>query len=139
MRRKHFYKRTKEPVDFSWTLFLIAALQVSVWSFGVWEHPFHQFLVTFQQGVRGERPNSHLSWDKPLPSLTQQLIELLVLRDALHSPALRKSTQGPLSKRPPKLDYTVNGRNSQQLQFLALLASEEELDDPDAKAAISYN
>mmetsp|Transcript_10318 Transcript_10318/g.19794 ORF Transcript_10318/g.19794 Transcript_10318/m.19794 type:complete len:141 (-) Transcript_10318:1359-1781(-) len=140
MRRKHFYKRTKEPVDFSWTLFLIAALQVSVWSFGVWEHPFHQFLVTFQQGVRGERPNSHLSWDKPLPSLTQQLVELLVLRDALHSPALRKSTQeGPLSKRPSKLDFTVNSRNSQQQQFVALLASEEDSEDPDGKAGTYYN
>jgi len=131
MRRKHFYKRSKEPVDFSWTLFLIAALQVSVWSFGVWETPFHQFLVTFQQGVRGEKPNSHLSW-KPLPSLSHQLVELLVLREGHHSTALqRKSTQEPLSKRPPKVDHPVGVRYSQQ-SFLAAQTGEES-DDPDGE------
>mmetsp|Transcript_33364 Transcript_33364/g.81010 ORF Transcript_33364/g.81010 Transcript_33364/m.81010 type:complete len:136 (+) Transcript_33364:191-598(+) len=117
MRRTHFYKRNKEPVVFSWTLFLIASLQVSVWSFGVWEHPFQQFLVNFQHNVKGERPNNHLSY-KPLASLTQQLIELHVLRQSLHSGALRSAETPSSLRSPPKLE----SRAPESAQELALRA-----------------
>lgn len=129
MRRKHFYKRTKEPVDFSWTLFLVAALQVSVWSFGVWEQPFHQFIVNFQHNVKGERqPNSHLSYDKPPSGLAQQLLELCILNEALHSNAL-KLAEASSWKRTPKLDYRVSSDSAQELTYRLLESSE---DDPDA-------
>mmetsp|Transcript_4077 Transcript_4077/g.6003 ORF Transcript_4077/g.6003 Transcript_4077/m.6003 type:complete len:139 (-) Transcript_4077:1242-1658(-) len=129
MRRKHFYKRSKEPVDVCWTLFLIAALQVSVWSFGVWQQPFQQFLVTFQQGVRGERPNSQLSWDKPLPTLSQQLIELSVFRDALNSGTLKVAGEEYLSKSTPKLEHRIESSSAQQLAVLSTQIFLEEADE----------
>mmetsp|Transcript_18161 Transcript_18161/g.30092 ORF Transcript_18161/g.30092 Transcript_18161/m.30092 type:complete len:138 (-) Transcript_18161:1342-1755(-) len=137
MRRKHFSKKpSSEPVHFSWTLFLIASLQVSVWSFGVWEHPFHQFLVDFQHNVRGERPNQHLSYDKPLPSLTQQLLELLSLRAALQSVTLRSAESAYLSKNPPKLIKAPNP--AQSLGFKASLYSEEESEKEAAASIVAY-
>ncbi|GAB5372446.1 hypothetical protein AAMO2058_001666100 [Amorphochlora amoebiformis] len=135
LRRKHFRKRTQEP-DFSWTLFLIAALQVSVWSFGVWEHPFQQFLVTFQNGVKGERPNAHLSWEKPLPSLTQQLVELLILRNTFHSSTLKSAESAYLSKRTPKLENRLSSLSAKELQRTSLLGEESESEDGKA-ASIS--
>mmetsp|Transcript_22270 Transcript_22270/g.31126 ORF Transcript_22270/g.31126 Transcript_22270/m.31126 type:complete len:136 (-) Transcript_22270:1521-1928(-) len=129
MRRKHFYKRKKEPVNFSWTLFLIASLQVSVWSFGVWEHPFHQFLVTFQHSVRGEKPQQYLSYEKPLPSLTQQLVELLFLQDQFHSVALRKAATFELIRHPPKLDPKSLPGSAQELTRKTLIFSGESEDE----------